>query len=63
MLGEFVRFTTGVAPLVSAGRLMEIRFDDLSICEVERWERDSDCPVCSRATDPMAAVTASARAA
>ena len=47
MLAEFVRFATGIAPQVATGRLMEIRFDDLSVGEVERWDRDEDCSVCA----------------
>jgi molybdopterin/thiamine biosynthesis adenylyltransferase len=43
---EFVRYVTGVAKPLAAGKLVEIRFDDLAIRPVETWERDPDCPVC-----------------
>jgi molybdopterin/thiamine biosynthesis adenylyltransferase len=46
---ELVRYVTGIAPPIAAGRLMEMRFDDLVIREGERWERQDDCPVCGRA--------------
>jgi molybdopterin/thiamine biosynthesis adenylyltransferase len=43
---EFVRYVTGIAPPLAAGRLIEVRFDDLAVRPVEVWERDPDCPVC-----------------
>jgi molybdopterin/thiamine biosynthesis adenylyltransferase len=45
-VSEFVRYVTGIAPPLAAGRLVEIRFDDLAVRQVETWERDPDCPVC-----------------
>jgi molybdopterin/thiamine biosynthesis adenylyltransferase len=47
MLAEFVRLTTEIAPPVATGRLMEIRFDDLSGGQVESWDRQDCCPVCA----------------
>jgi molybdopterin/thiamine biosynthesis adenylyltransferase len=44
MLGELTRLVTGIAPPVAAGRLMQLRFDEL--VETERWGRRPDCPVC-----------------
>lgn len=46
MLSEFVRYTTQMAPLVSAGRLMEIRFASMEMRQVEQWRRLATCPVC-----------------
>jgi molybdopterin/thiamine biosynthesis adenylyltransferase len=46
LLGELTRLVTGVAPPISAGRLMELPFDDYQHRECERWERLPDCPVC-----------------
>jgi molybdopterin/thiamine biosynthesis adenylyltransferase len=46
LLGELVRLVTGLAPPVAAGRLMQLRFDDYTLSEAERWERLPDCPVC-----------------
>jgi len=43
---EFVRYVTGIAEPLAAGRLVEIRFGDLAVREVESWKRDPDCPVC-----------------
>jgi molybdopterin/thiamine biosynthesis adenylyltransferase len=43
---DLVRFVTGIAPPVSAGRLMEIRFGDFMLAEAERWDRLPGCPVC-----------------
>jgi len=43
---ELVRFVTGIAPPVSAGRLMEIRFGDFMLREAEQWSRLPGCPVC-----------------
>lgn len=47
MVTEFVRFVTGIAEPIAAGRLVETQFDDLSTRQVEQWERSADCPVCS----------------
>ena len=46
MLSEFVRLTTHIAPVVSAGRLMEIRFSSMEMRQAEQWERLEACPVC-----------------
>jgi molybdopterin/thiamine biosynthesis adenylyltransferase len=46
MVTEFIRFVTGVAPPIAAGRLMETRFDDLRTTQAEQWDRRPDCPVC-----------------
>lgn len=46
LITEFVRFVTGIAPPISAGRLMEMRFDDLVLRQAEVWNRLPDCPVC-----------------
>lgn len=46
MLSEFVRCTTKVAPVISAGRLMEIRFVSMEMRQAEQWERLDTCPVC-----------------
>lgn len=46
LVTEFVRYVTGIATPVSAGRLMEIRFGDFVLREAERWSRLPDCPVC-----------------
>ncbi|MET9469543.1 ThiF family adenylyltransferase [Streptomyces sp. NPDC006544] len=46
LIGELTRLVTGIAPPVAAGRLMELRFADYAMGESERWERQSDCPVC-----------------
>jgi molybdopterin/thiamine biosynthesis adenylyltransferase len=43
---EFVRYVTGIAEPLAAGRLVEIRFGDLVVRPVETWERDPQCPVC-----------------
>lgn len=43
---ELVRIATGIVPPVAAGRSMEIRFDDFSVREIERWERLPDCETC-----------------
>jgi molybdopterin/thiamine biosynthesis adenylyltransferase len=62
MLGELTRVVTGIAKPVAAGRLMQVRFDEL--VEAERWERRPDCPVCGgqgpgAAESPLAGMTAS----
>ncbi len=46
MVTEFVRFVTGIAPPLAAGRLIETRFDTLATTEAEQWDRLPDCPVC-----------------
>jgi hypothetical protein len=28
------------------GSMLEIRFDDLAVRQVEAWDRNPDCPVC-----------------
>ncbi len=43
---EFVRYVTGIAEPLAAGRLVEMRFGDLAVRPVESWERDPGCPVC-----------------
>ena len=62
MLGELTNVVTGIAPPVAAGRLMQLRFDELA--EVERWDRRPDCPVCGgqgagAAEQPLVGATAS----
>lgn len=49
MLGELTRVVTGIAEPVAAGRLMQLRFDEL--VEAERWARRPDCPVCGRGVE------------
>ncbi len=49
LVTEFVRHVTGIAPPVSAGRLMEIRFGDFVLREAEQWSRLPHCPVCKDA--------------
>jgi molybdopterin/thiamine biosynthesis adenylyltransferase len=46
MVTEFVRFITGIAEPIAAGRLVENHFADLVTRESERWDRLPDCPVC-----------------
>jgi molybdopterin/thiamine biosynthesis adenylyltransferase len=46
MTSEFIRFVTGIAPPIAAGRLVETRFDSLTIATAEQWDRLPDCPVC-----------------
>jgi molybdopterin/thiamine biosynthesis adenylyltransferase len=48
---ELVRLATGIVPPVAAGRSMEVRFDDFTVREVERWERLPECPVCGDGSD------------
>jgi len=55
LLTEFVRFVTGIAAPVSAGRLMEIRFGDFALREAEQWSRLQDCPVCRDVPPPAGA--------
>lgn len=52
ILAEVVRIATGISPPVASGRLMELTFDDFSICEAETWSRQPDCPVCASAATP-----------
>ena len=47
---ELVRLATGIVSPVAAGRSMEIRFDDFTVREIERWDRRPDCTTCSSAT-------------
>lgn len=62
MTSEFVRFVTGVAPPIAAGRLIQTRFDDLATTQAEQWDRLSGCPVCGqgavRSADPAPAAVA-----
>lgn len=51
LIGELTRLVTGIAQPVAAGRLMELRFADYAMGESERWERQSDCPVCGTTPD------------
>ncbi|MBT2468529.1 ThiF family adenylyltransferase [Streptomyces sp. ISL-66] len=55
LIGELTRIVTAIAPPVAAGRLMELRFADYAMGESERWERQSDCPVCGPTAGPTAA--------
>lgn len=55
LIGEMVRVVTGIAPPVAAGRLMQLRFDDYSMTEYERWHRLPDCPVCGTSVQPRVA--------
>jgi molybdopterin/thiamine biosynthesis adenylyltransferase len=50
ILGELTRIITGIAPPVAAGRLMQLRFDDYELVEIERWSRLPDCPICGSIT-------------
>lgn len=52
MVTELVRFVTGIAPPIAAGRLVEIGFGDLVAREAERWDRLADCPVCHGVAAP-----------
>jgi molybdopterin/thiamine biosynthesis adenylyltransferase len=47
LLGDLVRLLSDVAPLVAAGRLMQVQFDDYAFTEAERWDRNPDCPICA----------------
>jgi molybdopterin/thiamine biosynthesis adenylyltransferase len=51
MLAEAARILTGLGSPISAGRLMEIHFDDFAMREGERWERLPDCPVCGEVSE------------
>lgn len=46
IITELVRYATGIAPPIAAGRLVEMHFGDLALQEAERWDRMPDCPVC-----------------
>jgi molybdopterin/thiamine biosynthesis adenylyltransferase len=46
LVNELVRVATGIAPPVAAGRMMELRFEDFTLREAERWERMPGCRVC-----------------
>ena len=50
MVTEFIRFVTGVAPPIAAGRLMETRFEDMTTTQAEQWDRLPGCPVCGDVT-------------
>jgi molybdopterin/thiamine biosynthesis adenylyltransferase len=52
LVTEFVRYITGIAAPVTAGRLMEIRFGDFTLREAEQWSRLPYCPVCNDAAAP-----------
>jgi molybdopterin/thiamine biosynthesis adenylyltransferase len=47
LVTEMVRYVTGIAEPLAAGRLVEMRFGDLTLREAERWERDPECQVCA----------------
>lgn len=47
---EFVRFITGIAEPIAAGRLMETHFRDLVTRQAEEWKRLADCPICGDVT-------------
>jgi molybdopterin/thiamine biosynthesis adenylyltransferase len=51
MLAEATRILTGMASPISAGRLMEVHFDDFTLREGERWERLPACPVCGEVSE------------
>lgn len=55
LVTEFVRYVTGIAPPISAGRLMEIRFGDFMLREAERWSKLPHCPVCRDGSQAAAA--------
>lgn len=46
MLSEFVRLTTNITPLVSAGRLMEMHFASMEMRQAEQWKKLDNCLVC-----------------
>lgn len=50
LITDLVRYVTGIAEPICAGRLMEIRFGDFMLREAERWSRLPDCPVCGDLT-------------
>jgi molybdopterin/thiamine biosynthesis adenylyltransferase len=47
MISDLVRLLTGVAPPVSAGRLIQSRFSDYETSVAETWQRQPDCRVCA----------------
>lgn len=67
LITELVRITTGIVPPVASGRLMEVRFDDFTVREVESWQRAPECETCGpsahRASDRGVAVTSPASVA
>jgi hypothetical protein len=52
MLNELTRVVTGIGKPVAAGRLMQLRFDEL--VEAERWGKHPECPVCGSAASEAA---------
>ncbi len=46
VITELVRIATGIESPVAAGRLMEVRFADFTVREVERWDKLSGCAIC-----------------
>jgi molybdopterin/thiamine biosynthesis adenylyltransferase len=58
LVTDLVRFVTGVAAPVSAGRLMEIRFGDFVLREAEQWSKLPNCPVCAVSDSPLPATAA-----
>jgi molybdopterin/thiamine biosynthesis adenylyltransferase len=61
VISDLVRIVTGIAPPVSAGRLIHGQFDDYAMTVAESWERQPDCPVCGsvvpRASAPAPVAT------
>lgn len=55
MVTEFVRFVTGIREPIAAGKLVEMRFDDLTTRQAEHWQRFADCPVCQDVAPAAAA--------
>jgi molybdopterin/thiamine biosynthesis adenylyltransferase len=47
MISDLVRLVTGIAPPVSAGRLIQTQFADYETTVAETWERQPDCRVCA----------------
>ncbi|HEU5271107.1 MAG TPA: ThiF family adenylyltransferase [Jatrophihabitans sp.] len=61
ILNEVTRVVTGIGKPVAAGRLMQLRFDE--VVEAERWGKHPGCPVCGLpvsepAERPLTATTA-----
>ena len=52
VISDLVRIVTGMAPPVSAGRLIHGRFTDYAMTVGESWERLPDCRVCGSVTAP-----------
>ncbi|HEY9389580.1 MAG TPA: ThiF family adenylyltransferase [Mycobacteriales bacterium] len=46
MVNEMVRLTTGMAPPLSIGRMIEMVFHDPRARVVESWSRDPECSTC-----------------